>query len=196
MDTQSSQQQTSKKKTNDIKAHQILALNAAGEVVGIAELQKDIEIDKITVSSGRTTNTLKSNDIDVVIVGSTKGRKNEEFLYTATFEVGNLDTPAQSHPKNYLDATPLESLRHNEQQSTEREEMPKEQQNKYPNTTKGQRLRVKGGKLQRTQISLIPAIKDVLNQLAEQRETSVSLIINEKLENDPEIRNLLELTNN
>ena len=196
MNTQNSKHKTSKNKTNDIKAHQILALNAAGEVVGIAELQKDIEIDKITVSSKRATSTLKPNNVDVVIVGSTKGKGNEEFLYTATFEVGNIDAPTQPPSKNYLDVTPPKSLRHIEQQPTEREEMPKEQQNKYPDTTKGQRLRVKGGKLQRTQISLIPAIKDVLNQLAEQRETSVSLIINEKLENDPEIRTLLELTNN
>ncbi len=196
MNTQNSKHKASKKKLSDIKAHQIVALNAAGEVVGIAELHKGIDIDKIKVSSGRASNTLKSNGVDVVIVGSTKGKGNEEFLYTATFEVGNIDEPTQPPPKNYLDVTPPKSLRHIEQQSTEREEMPKEQQNKYPDTTKGQRLRVKGGKLQRTQISLIPAIKDVLNQLAEQRETSVSLIINEKLENDPEIRTLLELTNN
>lgn len=120
----------SDKKSRDPKAHQILAVNASGEVVGIANLQEDIEIDKIKVSSGRAQNILISRDIDVVVVGTTEGKKKEEFLYTATFEVGNTTTPTPPSQKNYLDVTTKDALRHSDQQPTERENVSVKEQNK------------------------------------------------------------------
>lgn len=58
-------------------------------------------------------------------------------------------------------------------------------------TTKGQRIRVKGGRLSRTQISLVPSLKEALSKVAEDNDTSASLIINELLEQDPRIQSLL-----
>lgn len=58
--------------------------------------------------------------------------------------------------------------------------------------TEGQRLRVKGGKLKRTQISLQPDIKQALDHLANQKDTSMSLLINQKLREDPEISQFIE----